>query len=225
MATENSIQSTFSRALGDLKRRGSNLLVVGGPAPAAHEAACVRLLGESAGSRERLVVLTDGSFDRTAVREGAFDGRVVTYPASTRGAAAATPAGDAPASPSLDGADTPRRVERRDLGELTATVEDELDAFGEVDPGGLRLCIDSLTPLVESHDRAELKRFLTAVGNRVRASHGMAHCHLPVSRDDPVVADIEPAFDAVVEVRDGADCPEQRWSVLAENVDSGWLAF
>lgn len=230
METESSAQSVFARALGDLKRRGSNLLVVGGPAPAAHEAACERLLGESSDCRERVVVLTDGSFDRSAALEGRVDASVLTFPSATRGGTAVATTSTAsesggPSTPVEPRARATRRVSGTDLGTLAATIDDELEAGTAGEPGGLRLCFDSLLPVLEEHDRAEVKHFLTAVGNRVRAARGMAHYHLPVTHSDDVVGDIEAAFDAVVEVRSSADGVQQRWRILEDDIDSGWLDF
>lgn len=224
METESSTRSTFAQALGDLKRRGSNILVVGGPAPAAHEAACERLLGETDSGRDRLLVLTDGSFDRSAAHEGHVDASVLTFPSATRGGATAAAGGSGgPSAPAAPSPDATRQVPERDLAALAAAVDDELDATDDAEPGGLRLCLDSLLPILEEHERGEVKRFLTAVGNRVRAVRGMGHYHLPIARDADAVRDIESAFDAVVEVRTDAEGARQRWHIPEDGIDSGWL--
>lgn len=217
MDEANESDSAFARALGDLKRRGSNLLLVGTPAPDTHRTVCERLLGdESARSRQRLFVVTDGTYERTAAHEGTVGERVVTHSASTRSAAAAT-AGPTTTVSSSD-------VAERDLGDLAVEIGGEIDDLESgLEPGELRLCFDSVSPLLENHDRGEAVRFLRALGNRVRAAGGMAHYHLPADREVEAVQAIEPAFDAVVELRSTADGSEQRWHILEEDLDSGWL--
>lgn len=209
--------SAFAQALGDLKRRGSNLLLVGTPSPEPHAAACERLLGDdSVRSRQRLFVVTDGTYERTTACEGAVDERVITHATSTRSAAAATAGPTTPAGQ--------RDATGPDLGDLAAAIDGEIDALeAELEPGELRLCFDSLTPILEEHDRGEAVRFLHALGNRVRATQGMAHYHLPADRDVDAVRAVEPAFDAVIELRATCDGPEQRWHILEEDLDSGWL--
>lgn len=218
MSGGNTNDTAFAQALGDLKRRGSNLLLVGTPAPEAHRAACERLLGdETAGSRRHLFVLTDGTHDHTHHRTDS-NTRVITRAATTR-SAAATQAVSAPT-----GAPTPREIESDNLGELSWGIAEELiDLEDEGDAGTIRLCFDSLSPILEDHDREEVVRFLHALTNRVRASSAMAHYHLPVERDSEVVRDVENSFDAVIQLRLTNGVPEQRWHILQEDLDSGWL--
>lgn len=223
--------SAFARALGDLKRRGCNLLLVGTPSPDAHAAACERLLGDdTAGSRRRLVVLTDGTYDHD--HSHAPDTRVLRQAATTRGSGAAstdawaTGPGPAPAAATSRVGPPVRDVGARDLGTLSLAVAEEIHDLEEgVEASDLRVCVDSLLPLVEENDRTEVTRFLHAVTNRVRGARGMAHYHLPVERECDVVGDLEPAFEAILELRETAGGPEQRWTILGEDLDSGWLAL
>ncbi|MFB6096621.1 MAG: hypothetical protein ABEJ74_04465 [Haloferacaceae archaeon] len=217
MDSENTNDSAFAQALGDLKRRGSNLLVVGTPAAEAHHDACDRFLGDERPERRRLLVLTDGTHDHARHHEGT-ETRVITRSASTRSAAAAQPAApgaDAGASRDLAGAD---------LGTLSlAIAEDLADLEAEGEASAVRLCFDSLTPILEEYDSGAVLRFLHAVTNRVRGSSAMAHYHLPLERDSDAVRDVEESFDAVVQLRRAGGATEQRWHILQPDLDSGWL--
>ena len=231
MDESNRTDSAFARALGDLKRRGCNLLLVGTPSPDAHAAACERLLGDdTAGSRRRLVVLTDGTYDHD--HSHAPETRVVRQAVTTRGSGAASTAsgssgtGPAPAVATSREGPSVREVDATDLGTLSLAVAEEVHELeAGVEASDLRVCVDSLLPLVEENDRAEVTRLLHAVTNRVRGARGMAHYHLPVDRECNAVADLEPAFEAVLELRETAGGPEQRWTILDEDLDSGWLAL
>jgi hypothetical protein len=245
MPHESRTGTSFADALAEFKQRGSNLLVVGPPSDRARAAICRRLLGDaSAGTRRRLFVETDG----TASCLDDFDGpvtpettRLVTRPTQTRSARAAesapTGAAESTSGPAVPG-DSSRsdadagRVARRyvtdtALSTLAYAVSEEIAAFTEgddtLDPAELRLCFDSLTPLVVDHDLDDFRRFLHAVTNRVRSCRGMAHYHLAAARDDDVVADLTPAFAAVVELRLDDDRPEQRWHVPDRDLHTDWL--
>lgn len=245
MPPQSRTDASFADALAEFKQRGSNLLVVGPPSDRARAAVCRRLLGDaSAGTRRRLFVETDG----TASCLDDFDGpitpettRLVTRPTQTRSARTAetAPAGSTestagPATPgdSTDADADAGRVARRHVTEpalstLACAVSEEIAAFTDggdsLAPAELRLCFDSLTPLVADTDPDDVRRFLHVVTNRVRSCRGMAHYHLAAARDDDVVADLRPAFDAVVELRVDENHPEQRWHVPDRDLHTDWL--
>lgn len=219
-------EEAFARSLATLKRRGSNLLVVGAPAEETRLAACRRLLGNGATeSRRRLFVLTDATHTNAELGDGPITpetASIVSQSAYTRSTAATT----------LESSPTPQNVPRREvdgasLGSLAWTIEDEIDRLEShangLSTGELRLCFDSLTPLLSEHDTAEVRQFLKAVGNRIKASSGMAHYHLPVPKSDPAVDDIASDFDAIIELRLHNGVPEHRWSLQRRNHESGWL--
>ncbi|SDM18926.1 hypothetical protein SAMN04487949_1209 [Halogranum gelatinilyticum] len=226
---------TFSRSLSALKQRGSNLLVVGSAAETVRKAAARRFLGDGVGeSRRRLFVFTDAAHTDTTIGSGPVTHgttRVVTRETPTRGAAgvqqpsAATPT-ELPSSTQREEIEH-RTVDSEQLGTLAWAIEQELSGFerdgGPFATGELRLCFDSLTPLLSTHDTPAVLRFLRAIGNRVRADSGMAHYHLPVARDDPAVDELAPLFDAVIELRLSDGRPEHRWILRDESFESDWL--
>ena len=225
MASERSAgeSASFAKALASLKRRGSNLLLVGPSYESAHLPASRRLMGEADSPRERLLVLTDHGAAREArLPDGAEPVRTVEHRSVTR-SAAARPA-PSPAPLSVSGPDG----EPHDpLVALGNDVADEIEAADErtggLEPGQLRVCVDSLAPIVEENDRQRVVAFLHAMTSDVNRVNGMGHYHLPVPTDADVVGFVEPLFDAVVELRVTADGPQQRWKLTDGRGSTDWL--
>ncbi|MFC4553373.1 MULTISPECIES: DUF7504 family protein [Halorussus] len=212
----------FRNQLAELKQEGSNILLVGTD---EQSAACERLLGESsARPRRRVFVTTDAdpsvtrpkfeSIDERPTRESAA---VVDWRVETRSASADSGSGGDVRTWSVDG----------DLRTLGETVEQVVEAFDEetggLRPAELRLCFDSLTPLVADRDLRDASRFLLALTETVKRVDGMAHYHLPVSYDDETVQVLAPLFDAVVEVQRGEREVEQRWHLSDPDITTDWL--
>lgn len=226
--------------LSDLKHSGSNILLVG---TEALDAGCRRLLGQSgAAPRYRLFVTGDvapararerlSAVGRDAPRDAAA---VVNWRTDLRGGAAADGAtGEAGlargASPSEadDGDGTLLReatVEGDDLRALGVEVTETIAAFEAtadgLAPAELRLCFDSLAPLVRDYEGRDVRRFLLGVTEAVKRVDGMGHYHLPADYGSEAVASVSPLFDAVVEVRPGDGGAEQRWRI--DDITTDWL--
>lgn len=208
--------AAFTQALASLKRRGSNLLLVGAANDRAHVDACHRLLGDDGPTRRRLFVLTDR--DHSAVPSAPDDVAVVEYESMTRSAASAQGGAGGGVTPA-------ERVATLDgLGDAARSAIESFDRdAGGLSPAELRLCFDSLRPLLEEHTEQRVFRFLHALTGDVRGVNGMAHFHLPVARDDPTVRTIAPLFDAVVEVRAAGGTAQQRWHLREEDISTDWL--
>ena len=217
--------ASFARALASLKRRGSNLLLVGPAYESAHLPASRRLMGDADSPRERLLVLTDRDAARgTRLPEDAEPVRTVEHRTLTR-SAAARPA-PSPAPLSISGPDGEPHDSLVALGnEVADEIEAADERAGGLAPGQLRVCLDSLAPLLEEHDRQRVVAFLHAMTSDVDRVNGMAHYHLPVPRDAEVVGFIEPIFDAIVELRVGTDGPQQRWTLTDGRGATDWLAL
>lgn len=210
--------------LDALKQRGSNLLVVGSRMPAAHEAACRQFLGEATTeARKRLFVLSDPCTPVTERLPGDDSDRstVLRHDATCRSAAAAAPATPEAATSMPDG-----RV-KGDLGSLGVAISEAIAEFeaasGGLSPAELRLCFDSLTPLVSEYDPETTFRFLHLLTHRVRSIDGMAHYHLTAERSNRTVALLEPLFDAVIELRLRDGELYQRWYLRDSGLTTGWL--
>jgi hypothetical protein len=214
-ASEGAEGAAFARTLSALKERGSNLLVVGTVYDRGHVAVCERLLGEAAADRRRLLVRTDGSCG-TVPSVGDGDVRVVEQ-----------------RSPAVDGPDSAGvavdSVVEGGIGALERAAVDGFDglaaAGGDPEPAEMRLCVDSLRPLLVDHAEGEVRRFVDRLSTRVAEDDGMGHFHLPAGSDDRYVSMLTPVVDAVVEVRVRGGEPQQRWHVFEGAVDSGWLAL
>jgi hypothetical protein len=238
----------FRNRLAELKRNGCNILLVGTDALGP---ACERLLGESsAGPRYRLFVTTDtgpatahAKFDATQPGPYRDAAAVVNWDADVRGATAAegpeefggpTEERDCRGS---DGETTARDadgppfreefVESDDLRDLGTTVEETIESFeaekGDLSPAELRLCFDSVTPLVADHEYRDVRRFLLGLTETVESVDGMAHYHLPADYESETVETLEPLFDAVVEVRRAEGELEQRWHLTESDITTDWL--
>lgn len=212
----------FRHRLSTLKQNGSNILVVGTD---ASPRACERLLGESdAKPRRRLFVTTDSTPRTARARLESVRARSVQGSATildVNGVARGTSADD-PDGPSV-------RVEtvEDDLDALEDAVEEAIEAFetdsGSLSPAELRVCFESLTPLVEEYERRDFRRFLLRVSERVTEVSGMAHYHVSAEYDSEIVRSLRPLFDAVLEVRQGEEQAEQRWHLVGEDITTDWL--
>lgn len=235
----------FRHRLADLKRNGSNILLVGTDALAA---ACERLLGESgAAPRYRLFVTADASPDTARSKLQRIEphpdrdaAAVVNWKTDVRGGAAAS--GDDPSDsfrggpnsggePQSDGGPTLREVsvDSDDLRDLGVAVEETIEGFEEevehISPAELRVCFDSLTPLVNDYEERDVRRFLLGLTETVERVDGMGHYHLPARYDSEVVDSLSPLFDAVVEVRRADGEIQQRWHLRNPEITTDWLSL
>jgi hypothetical protein len=207
--------TTFAQALDELKREGSNLLLVGEATAGAHKAASDRLLGDEGELRRRLFVFTSDNDVCSGLPATETDAhtRVV-------------------AQQSAEPGELPAGVERSTvndemLSKLARATIDAIDEFeeeaGDLEPGELRLCFDSITSLLRDHQAENVFRLLHLVTSRVRQVGGMGHFHLRLDRDSDHVRVLEPMFDAVVEIRVGDEGPQQRWHLRDREITSDWV--
>jgi hypothetical protein len=228
MSSSNGTEEAFARTLDELKRRGSNLLVLGPPDPTLRRTISRRLLGDGCTeTRRRLFVHAGDPVATPGLAAGPADdgtARIVVRSTATRAGAASPAPPTAGRSPGI-----PRRtVDGGRLGTLASAIGEEIDTLerraGELSSGELRLCVDSLDPLLVDRSASELRQFVSATGNRVRAGSGMAHSHLSGDPSAALVEEIAPAFDGLVELRSGTNgTPEHRWTFPGRDVESGWL--
>jgi hypothetical protein len=222
--------------LDALKQRGTNLLVVGSRMPEAHRRACRQFLGEaSAGPRRRLFALTDpysGIEERLPDAETDPESlRVVRYAADHRSATAVQPDSSSPCPEAVEGADGrethDEHDEHDDLGEFGLAVSRAIAEFEAasdgLSPAELRLCVDSLTPLLSEYESETAFRFLHLLTARVRSVDGMAHYHLTTDPESRTVGLIEPLFDAVIELCLHEGELHQRWYLRDSGLTTGWL--
>lgn len=210
--------TSFGDVLAALKQSGCNLLVTGAVAEDVTARATRKLLGTPTEPRERVLALTDPVAENP-----------VTYlPGSLY--------------PHHDGVEI---LDYRDVGRAATTAERSdggsprmLGAIGEelcatvasrgreTDPAQLRLGVMSLRPLLDQHDADSVAKFVDELTSTVLDTRGMAHYHLRLPDDDPVVESLSPLFEARIELRqlDGM-IPEQRWHVPDEGAETDWVTL
>lgn len=204
----------FADALGRLQRDGGALLIVGSLPDTTHQHACSRMLGSS--KQPRIVCRTDRTCTAGADHAGGVD-RLVDLSIAARTAVADS--GDAGAGPGAG--DGPERSVAGTVPEFGEQVAAAVAAVA-TDTTDLRVCVDSLLPLVDAVGAERAFQWYHTVAADVRAAGGVCHAHLPIARDDDLVGRLESLVDATVELRLVDGTPQQRWFVHG-TVTSDWL--
>lgn len=215
----------FAERLAELKRQGSAVLVTGSDATEGHVELCRGLLGDdSVEPRRRVVVVSDGMASletRLPTERGAVPDTTVISAAATRSAAA----NDAAAPRGVDVVD----VEGESMGDIGGAIAEAVERVqrrhAPLEPGELRLGVDSLAPLLDAHGEREVFAFLVVATRYLRANRALGHVHLPVERDAYVSRLLAPLFDVVVEVRTRNGTAQQRWHLDDGAVTSRWLSL
>ncbi|MFB6171820.1 MAG: hypothetical protein ABEJ23_04750 [Haloarculaceae archaeon] len=198
--------TTFSQELAALKRRGSTVLVVGQVGDETALRACRRLLGERGPpARRRVIAATDA--------EAALDRRLPPDhdPARVTVVDSAVRTRSARTAP-----------DRPDHGAVERAILDGVveQATGDLEPAELRVCLDSLQPLLAA-DECRARTLLDRIADAVLDHRAIGHVHLPLPYDHRAVSLLATQVDAVIELREG-DRPEQRWH-LPDGTETDWL--
>lgn len=232
--------SEFATALSRLKQQGSALLVVGNVTQEIHQLACRQLMGDPSMHRQRLFVVTDESSTdvQTALADGTHHrDHVIDYVTNYRSATesgssthcSATETGLTSATETGIETATASYSSVSSLPDLVAgivgTIQDIARDAEPLTQGELRVCIDSLSPLVEPNHREVLLRLVWYTAIVTRRRQGMVHIHLPVARRTELASLFEPLIDAVVELRVTDGVPQQRWHLIDATVTSDWTGL
>jgi hypothetical protein len=223
---------TLAEQLSALKDEGANLLVLSGGYDGQ---SCHGLLGDDRQDRRRLYVTTESSVEKLndlppeRRRPDRF-AHVHVAAGETRSAAARSTGGGAadwtPATVSPTKEEAYSQVaDPTDLTTLSRHVHEHLVRFesDEPDPGDVRLCFDSLDPVVDAVEKPRLEEFLRVLTTRVTLARGLAHYHLSVTAAKQVPDTIAPIFDGVIERRQTPDGPRQRWTLRKSGVQTDWI--
>jgi hypothetical protein len=211
--------TTFAQALAELKREGSNLLLVGEATAEAHAAASRRLLGDPTEPRRRLFVFTRSADVCAELPEDTDPSTVTVISQRTQGGSA---------TPSSWPGDLDEVVVEADMlaplaTEVIEAIESVDEDIGGLEPAELRLCFDSITSLYREHQSENVFRLLHLVTSRVRQVNGMGHFHLRLEKDSEHVRLLEPMFNAIIEMRVEDGSPQQRWHLRDQEVTSDWV--
>lgn len=214
----------FVDRLAELEDHGSAVLVTGAGAEGAHTAICREMLAStSVEPRRRVIVAPNGTlpFDaRLPFERGTVPDTTVIASRSGRSAGATA------------GQSVPQGVDVVELDDaslssfglaITEAVEQVQQRHGPLEPTELRVCVDSLAPLLDLHTEQQVFAFLVVLTQYIRTVDALGHCHLPVDRTTADVRLFEPLFDAVVEVRNRHDHPQQRWHLDEGAITSPWM--
>ncbi|RRJ33753.1 DUF7504 family protein [Halocatena pleomorpha] len=198
----------FARSLAALKRQGCSLLITGPVRDGSHLRLSRRLLGDiDTDRRWRVIVATDteGIETRCPKRAETHRYRIIDRRPAIRSSAVCA------------------RSSRVDLGRVARDVSVTIDEFDSdangLAPGELRLCVDSLQPLLDTHRSGTITQFIDRTTERVHETKGMGHFHLPVDPERTIVSTLIDRFDVHVELRGG----KHRWHLLDDDIQTGWL--
>lgn len=193
--------AAIAQGLASLKRQGGTVLVVGA-ATTAHADACERFLGDA--DHEQVFVRTDRTV--RPEEESSEAAAVIERPVLTRGGSAS-------------GETT--RTSVVDTGMLASDIESAMREAAD-DAETVRVCFDSLRPLIDGVDRPSLVSFLDTVRGVARETGGVVHFHLP-AMVDAVPAGLFDAVDAVVELNGQGHATYQQWHLPESGETSEWV--
>lgn len=217
----------LSKQLSQLKRRGCNLLVVNDASSVG--TVCTRLLGDPCASRSHLFVPTTTTVPTVLDRRSSFGRNPNALGVIDATRTERTRAVEVGGTPGVDtDAEWYTAVDRLDdLRTLAGLVDDHLDRLSResVEPGALRVCVESLGPFLEAVETRRLFAFLHVLTSRVRDHAGQGHVHLASGVDDETIDLFEPLFDVTVRVRADDRGRRQRWLIHETGHDTGWLPF
>lgn len=211
--------SAFAEALSRLKQRGSALLVVGNVAPEVHQLACRHFMGDPSMCRQRLFVTTDGfatDVQSSIVDRSQHENHVIDYVTNCRSTS------ERPDDDSTMVSYTTATSSTALISEIINTIKSIERDVEPLSPGELRVCIDSLSTVIESSNRDVPLRLVRYTALATRRRNGMMHVHLPVARDSELASLFEPLVDAVVELRVADGTPQQRWHLTDAAIPSDW---
>ena len=216
--------SEFARTLDRLKHTGCNLLLVGCASDDVFTTASQKLLGDTIQRRFRLFVLTDG--EQATVRQRLPATGFELYAEYATALNYATTPRSSQDDRDAESGSVTRMDIHGDLDELYSSIDDTISAFEATserfDPAQLRVCFDSLEPLLADHSACEVATFLESVTDRVQAANGMAHYVLPVEYEHEMVDTLAPLFEATIEYRDAED-GQERWHFPETGVTTQWF--
>lgn len=189
------VASTLS-GLGD----ASPVLVMAAAEAGNVDSVCRSLLAPTDGTEQAVVLsLTDG-VDGCLDRLGDTAGLSTVHIITTRQGSSAT---------TVTEGETTEIVTRRvdDPSDLPRLGIAASQAVTGSDTGGrIRVCIDSLTAMLQYADRGRVYRFVQVLQDRLAQADTLAHYHMnPAAHDAQTIETLRQLFEAVVEVSaDGA---------------------
>lgn len=217
------VDDWFGRTLAELKEAGCNLLVTGSFPSGSLDEVSARLLGRKPGRRARVVGLfgRDVSAGRRRlglVPHGLEPAILVNTTEAPRSAAIAETSPDSPVDVRTIG-----RNFDVFLAELRTAIDEARRHRGPLDPGQLRIGVDSLRAVLDETGRADVETLVDRVARDVRGAGGIAHFVYDSAKTGSRPAWLDPLFDAVVEHRLREEDIEQRWRFPDRGRETRWF--
>lgn len=214
---------TVESSLAVLKRSGAAVLVVGSIPEQGFDHASATLLGDPDKARSPLFVLHGRDLE-TARRRLSIAGMspskstVLEHRAHARATSAAATESDQPSNQGPEVVPVSGGMQT-----LSETVRKTIGDTASVPPGELRICVDSLSSMIDSTDLETTRDWIEPICRTVREHRGIGHFLLPVDADSEDVEALAPSFDAVVELRTGDVGGEQRWRLTGTGHETSWF--
>lgn len=207
----------FFRHLEKLKEEGSLILAMGN-APAALNRISSQLLSDQSKGRVPMFILL--SQDRSVIEDrlgnDVDDTQVLQYGFRRSTADRAHASDTYPAKKLVSSTSIYNDVKTAIEG-----IEDRRS--GPWESGELRVCLDSLIPILDQYERDQIETFLTDFRELVIDRSGMGHCLFPI---EPLPSRFEwlPSFfDIVIDARSVEGTPQQRWRLVGADQVTDWF--
>lgn len=221
--TPEGTQSDLPAILSRLKATGAALLVVGDLPEGIRSEACQQMMGvQSEQCRRRLFVSTTAKTPHAVTHfqspaRASDRMQVIQYATEHRSTAVDQSVRDETISTT---------VPKGSIIDLGIAISEAIDTFDTaangLAPAELRLCFDSLIPLL-SNDEELLFKFLHILIGRLKSVNGMGHFHLPQAYTNKTILRLQSLFDAVVELRLENRQLQQKWYLHGKDVTTDWL--
>ncbi|WP_129116449.1 DUF7504 family protein [Halegenticoccus tardaugens] len=212
----------FDTALHAYKTRGCNTLVVGDLHPEIRTHLCRHHLGAADERRYRLLALTadvaESAANRLPARMSEADGertRVLVHEGTARSASARSTGASVEDGSRIFSPDGSILAFQRDV---LAGIDSLTRSADGLQAAELRVCLDSLAPLLDTYGDAPTMSFVDAVTARVREERGMGHVYLPLPRTHDAVRNLESDFEIVLSVEATDRGYTQTWDLREPDI-------
>jgi hypothetical protein len=216
----------FVESLGELKRSGSNLLVIGSVPNEIHHTICKQMLGRSPDTPRCRVVVFSNADDQSAKDD-----------ISTLMSASPTPihtinTASQPLT-AFEKSDTGRkqvaRVDATDdrLDDVKTIIIKTIDQLEEANngfvPAELRVCFSMHLQLFDNYEKERVSSVIRSMARRIEQSNGMGHFHLSSPSEQQFRSYLARCFDGIVRLDSKEGTPYQRWYLRDSDTTSEWF--
>jgi hypothetical protein len=216
----------FVDPLAELKRSGSNLLVIGSVPNEIHHTICEQMLGNSPDTPRCQVVVFSNADDQSG-RDN-----ISTLISSSSTPLYTINTASRPLTAFRESDTGREQVARADLTDdrlndlKTIIIEtiDQLEAANNgFTPAELRVCFSIHLRLFDNYEKERVSSVIRSVTHRIQQSNGIGHFHLSSPSEQQFRSSLAPCFDGIVKLDSKDESPYQRWHLRDSNATSEWL--